>query len=148
MLFREIGMVDVAGNPPHPAASFRSAIRDRLVWVAEAEVPVGFALVEDHGAAAHLEEIAVRRAHGRSGVGTALIRHAMSELAARGYATLTLSTFAAVPWNRPFYESLGFEVVPEGEWSPVLRRLRDSERAAGLAIGARVIMRRRLAAEG
>ena len=32
--------------------------------------------------------------------------------AGNGYASVTLTTFRDVPWNMPFYERLGFRVIP------------------------------------
>lgn len=57
---------------------------------------------------------------------------------------LTLTTFSDVPWNRPYYERLGFRVLDEVELSPGLRRIRREEAQRGLDRWGRVAMRRRL----
>ena len=89
---------------------------------------------------AHLEQLAVRPAVLRRGIGSALVRAAMAEAAARGYDEISLCTYADVPWNAPFYRLLGFEEVAEP--GPLHRRMRDHERQIGLdQHGRRVVMR-------
>lgn len=141
-LFRSAGMDDVADNPPKDPAELRKAIAAGLLWVAcgPDDAPLGMAQVLDHHGVAHLEEISVRMAAGRQGVGTALLLAVMDALRQRHYRRMTLSTFSHLPWNRPFYEKLGFAVVPEAEWTPPLRQVRRNEAAMGFDMGERVIM--------
>ncbi|MEN3974528.1 GNAT family N-acetyltransferase [Emcibacter sp. SYSU 3D8] len=141
-LFRTVGMDDVADSPPKDAAELAGAIDADLIWVVCAGdgMPTGFAQVLDHEGVAHLEEISLGTAHGRRGLGTALLRAVIGDLAAQGYRRMTLSTFAHLPWNRPFYEKLGFAVIAEAEWTPALRQVRRNEAAMGLDIASRVIM--------
>ncbi|WP_325048819.1 GNAT family N-acetyltransferase [Amnibacterium setariae] len=91
--------------------------------------PVGFAhVLEEDGA--HLEQLAVRRSHGRLGIGTALVRAAAAEAARRGHSRVTLRTYADVPWNAPFYARLGFvESEPDTAY---LRDLAETEGRIGL----------------
>jgi len=108
--------------------------------------PVGFAHVLEEAGEAHLEQLAVHPDHGRRGLGSALTRAALAEAARRGYAVLSLCTYADVPWNAPFYRRLGFAEVPDARLTPFLRGLRDHERALGLEEhGRRVVMARRTA---
>ena len=74
---------------------------------------VGFAHVLEEDEMAHLQQLCVDPAQGRGGRGTALVEACCTEVARRGHAELTLTTFADLPYNRPFYERLGFAVVPE-----------------------------------
>src|SRR3954447_13818935 len=73
-------------------------------------------------------------------------------LAAIELAAATLLTGHApdsvrdVPWNRPFYARLGFEVVPSSELSHALRAVVEDERRRGLDPSRRVVMRKRCAA--
>jgi len=100
---------------------------------------VGFAHVLWLEGTAHLEQLAVHPDHHRRGHGTALLRAAMERARQEGHDTLTLSTFAEVPWNAPYYRSHGFEVVERP--GPLLRRIRDKEEAMGLMrYGPRVVM--------
>ncbi len=58
-----------------------------------------------------LDEVAVAPAHGRRGIGRALVDEVVAWAAAGGFPSVTLATFRDVPWNAPYYEKLGFEVV-------------------------------------
>jgi len=113
----------------------------KAIFVA-ARPAVGFVWVDELDGVAHLAELAVIPGRMRSGLGTALLE-AACDWAAAGYRAITLTTFADVAWNAPFYAARGFAVLED--LSPGLVRLRDKERAAGLdAVGTRVVMRREL----
>jgi hypothetical protein len=60
----------------------------------------------------------------------------------RGLAALTLTTHSDVPWNAPYYERLGFQIMAETQISDGFRRIREHEQARGLARWPRVTMRR------
>jgi len=126
----------------------KKAQRDGRLWVALADdVPVGFAHVEVLEAdAAHLEEIDVCPEHGGRGVGTMLVMRVCDWALAKGYESVSLSTFRDVPWNMPFYARLGFEVVSPSELTPALRAVLEDERRRGLDSSRRVVMRRPCAA--
>jgi GNAT superfamily N-acetyltransferase len=114
------------------------------VAVDQAGDVVGFAFVDLVDAAAHLCEMDVAPDHARQGIGTALVEAIAAWAAARGLTALTLTTFARLPWNAPFYEKLGFRTLPAGEITSGLARIRASEAAAGLDPDERVVMRREL----
>jgi ribosomal protein S18 acetylase RimI-like enzyme len=105
-----------------------------------ADEPVaGFAHVLELEQIVHLEQLAVRPSMFRRGIGTALVRAAMAEAARRGYAEISLCTYADVAWNAPFYRLLGFEEVVEP--GPLHRRMREHEQRIGLdRHGRRVVM--------
>jgi GNAT superfamily N-acetyltransferase len=124
------------------ARRFADAVGHGLLWVALAgSLPVGFALVEMLADdLPHLEEIDVSPAHARRGLGTALVRAACDWAAVSGYATLTLTTFRAVPWNFPFYARLGFAEIPRELLRPELAAVVMEEAHRGLDPDARVVM--------
>jgi hypothetical protein len=66
--------------------------------------------------------------------------------ASAGYREVTLTTFRDVPFNMPFYARMGFEVIPPGELSSVLRLVVQDETHRGLDPARRVVMRRTCAA--
>ncbi len=125
-------------------AELLKAQREGRLWVVLADdAPVGFAHVKRiENANVHLDEIDVLPAHGRRGLGTRLVTHVCSWAAANGYASVTLTTFRDVPWNMPFYERLGFQVVPDAELSTALRACVEDETRRGLDPLTRVVMRR------
>lgn len=53
---------------------------------------------------------------------------------------LWLTTYDRVPWNRPWYERLGFTAVSDESAGPDLREILRAERAALPAVHARVAM--------
>jgi GNAT superfamily N-acetyltransferase len=102
---------------------------------------VGFVSLEIVDGVAHVDQVSVLPDHGRQGLGRALLEAAVGWAAASGYAALTLTTFRDVPWNAPFYSTLGFEEM--NELSPGLAAIRSHEQEAGLDdFGPRLAMRR------
>ena len=106
---------------------------------AESGPPVGFALCEVVGAALHLVELSVHPEHGRRGLGRCLVQRVIEEAAARKLEAVTLTTFADIPWNAPFYASMGFVVLPEQALTPFLATALHQEGALGMT--ERVAMR-------
>ncbi|MCU1496182.1 MAG: putative acetyltransferase [Acidimicrobiales bacterium] len=144
-LFRGIGMVELADDRGPGLRAYERARAEGRLWVAAVDgVPVGYALGEVLGGRPHLEQISVIPAHGRRGLGAALVAEVDRWAAGFDTEVLTLSTFRDVPWNGPYYASLGFEVVPADELSPELQAVRSHEQAHGLDITQRVVMARRI----
>ena len=71
----------------------------------------------------YLEQLSVRPAQGRRGLGGALLERACRWAAAQTASELWLATYAHLPWNAPFYERRGFRQVPEASCGPELRAL-------------------------
>ncbi|HEX7037389.1 MAG TPA: GNAT family N-acetyltransferase [Pseudomonadales bacterium] len=111
-----------------------------LLWVAADEhEPLGYVYAGELDGALHVYELAVDPAHGRRGLGTALMRRAMAEAPARRLDRVTLTTFEDLPWNAPFYERLGFRTLAPNELSASLATILEHERAVGMI--RRVAMR-------
>ncbi|MBN9155944.1 MAG: GNAT family N-acetyltransferase [Microbacterium sp.] len=127
------------GAPPGAA---RAAERGYVLVVSEAEhgPAVGFVHVLEEDGIAHLEQLSVLPAHARRGHGRELLEAALDEAAERGHTSVTLRTFAEVPWNAPFYASAGFvETDPPDD--PFYRALAAAEHRLGLdELGRRVHM--------
>jgi GNAT superfamily N-acetyltransferase len=105
--------------------------------------PVGFVCVELVDGVPHIWQLAVHPDHGRQGLGRALVEAACQWASAEGFDAMTLTTYRDVPWNRPFYETLGF--VTLDTLTPGLEAVRQHERDIGDdAFGPRVAMRRAL----
>ncbi|CAN5520044.1 GNAT family N-acetyltransferase [soil metagenome] len=144
-LFRTVGMDDVAGDEGLAAEDYEASLTAGQLWVvAHRGRPVGYVLALDLDGQSHLEQLSVDPAHGRRGLGAALVDEVVRWARGRGATDLTLATFRDVAWNRPYYERLGFAVVPDAELTPPLRQVRVHEAELGLDVDARVIMRRRL----
>jgi GNAT superfamily N-acetyltransferase len=125
---------------------FAAAQRDGLLWVAVGPggEPVGFARVESAGRRAHLAELDVLPAHGRRGVGTALVQTVESWAVANGFSELTLTTYREFPWNEPFYAGLGFDVVSQSDLDRELMQRFDQEAGMSSERARRVAMRKGL----
>lgn len=136
-----LGNRDVTVDAYH----LRDALVDGRLWVAELDGRiVGFAMVEDNGGAPHLQQVSVVPECQRQGIGRALVEEACAAARAAGAEAITLSTFRDVPWNAPFYERLGFEVLQPSQWTEAMVAVREGEARAGLDVAQRVVMRRRL----
>jgi GNAT superfamily N-acetyltransferase len=110
-----------------------------LVLVAD-DPPVGFACVELVDGIPHIWQLAVHPDHGRRGHGRALIDAACDWARTQRFEAITLTTYRDVPWNGPFYESLGFVILDT--LTPELFAIREHEHAIGDdAFGPRVAMR-------
>ena len=146
--FAGIGLQAIARGRPTGEAEYRRLAADGRLWVSEAEEGrlVGLAIggmVDDQG---YLAELSVHPDYGRRGLGRALTATVEDWARARAFARLYLTTFRDVPWNRPYYERLGFVVVAEDKAGPELRAIRQGERARGLdRLSPRVCMVKDLA---
>lgn len=146
-LFAETGLIRPEDLGDHvPEAVFRQAIEAREVFVirqgATGKV-VGFTLTSVRGGTLYLDQISVDPEHGRQGLGRALMERIFSDARDRGFKALTLSTFREVPWNGPFYKSLGFREIPENKLADWMLDLKAAQ-AESLDITKRCFMQKRL----
>jgi GNAT superfamily N-acetyltransferase len=145
-IFRQLGMDAVADDEPPSTATLAVLQAAGRAWVSTdgADEPVAYMLVEVIDASAHIEQVSVHPRAARQGLGRALIETAAAWARQHGLEALTLTTYRDVPWNRPYYQRLGFHVVDDPQITPGLRRLRAQEADAGLDRWPRVVMRRSL----
>lgn len=146
LAFRSIGMDAVADDEPLPVDELAAYQSDGRAWVYtdDDDRPVAYLLVAVVDGHAHIEQVSVRPEHARRGVGRRLIDIAREWARARDLPALSLTTYADVPWNAPYYARLGFKVLPPDELTAGLRALRADEAAKGLDAWPRVTMRQRL----
>ncbi len=113
------------------------------LWVVDGAAGgvAGYLLAGDLAGEFHVLQMDVDPAHARRGHGRALLRHALAQARATGFATAVLTTLSDVPWNAAFYASEGFAVVPEAQWSEGLRAVMAEEAALGFPMHLRVAMR-------
>lgn len=125
--------------------AFRHLIGDGTVFAAvdAAGIPVGYAVARPLGEHSHLRELAVHPNHGRRGLGRALVGTVIDAAGKAGFAGVSLSTFRDVPFNRPFYRSMGFGELPLAEATPVLADAFRREVPAGVDPATRLLMIRR-----
>ena len=139
-MFAAIGMPEIAEHEPLPVDE-RPTYR---AWVAvdDDDQPVAYVLVEEVDGCAHVEQISVHPDVAGQRLGSRLLDTVADWAATTDLVALTLITFRDVPWNRPYYERLGFRVLDDGDLGPGLRAKREAEVAKGLDPTARVCMRR------
>jgi len=118
LLFRRIPeLAFLADGDDMPVNTHRRYIAQGTEWVALSETGdiVGFLAAEIVGFDLHIWEIAVRADAQKQGVGRQLIEASVVYVRERGLGSLTLTTFAHVPWNAPWYGRLGFVLSPDDE---------------------------------
>jgi GNAT superfamily N-acetyltransferase len=142
--FRDAGMAAVADLEPISAERLSEAARNGLLWVATdaGDRPVGFLLASLGPGRAHVEQVSVDPVVGGRGIGAGLIEHLSDWAAGRGLGELTLTTFADVPWNAPYYRRLGFRAVPPAELTGEQRARARANATGPLGAWPRVTMRR------
>ena len=144
-LFADIGMASIAGDPPPPVEELAIYQRHGRAWVyADSDVgPVGYLLAGQVDGNAHIDQVSVHPSFGRRGIGRRLIDHLCAQARDEGLPAVTLTTFASVPWNAPYYRRCGFRIMDQSELGPELIRLRLDEQDKGLDREPRVAMIRR-----
>ena len=75
------------------------------------------------------------------GSGRALMKATLDLASARRLPSVTLSTFRDIPWNAPFYASMGFKALAVNDLNPRLTLIRQREALLGLPVARRVTMR-------
>jgi GNAT superfamily N-acetyltransferase len=86
----------------------------RLIFAADAAaptVPLAFAAFGFLDGEPYLDQLSVRRHAMRRGLGRALLAHVAAWSAGHASRALWLTTYAHLPFNRPYYESAGFAAV-------------------------------------
>ena len=100
-LFVPLGVTDL---PPPASAQERAGAWRVLV---AGEPVAGFAVLELLDGAVHLEQLSVDPAHGRRGIGAALLAATVEAASEHGADRVTLLTYADVTWNAPWYARHG-----------------------------------------
>lgn len=145
--FRALGMDRVADDAPPPTAVLAGALERGGLWVVGPggdHRPVAYLMDDVVDGEAHLEQVSVHPDHARRGIGARLVEHLVDRARAAGRSAVTLTTYADVPWNAPYYARRGFRALADDELGPGLRAIRRAEAARGLDRWPRVAMRREL----
>lgn len=142
--FRAAGMPEIADDEPPALEVLAGYQRAGRAWVVDGDegTPVAYLIADVVDGNLHVEQVSVHPDSAGRGLGRALIEHAAGYAKDHGLPALTLTTFAEVPWNAPYYARLGFAVLDAGELGPGLREIRRREAAHGLDRWPRVCMRR------
>jgi GNAT superfamily N-acetyltransferase len=135
-LHASVGIVFAHGRD-HPyvvaeVAGWTRSVEQGLADVAVAadDQPIGIAVYAFVDGEPYLDQLSVRCAWMRRGVGRRLLQAAIGWAAGAGGRRLWLTTYRHLPWNRPFYEREGFTVCDEAACGPGIREKLRLERAA------------------
>lgn len=125
-----------------PLEALQQSYKAGLLLVAadRRDEPFAFLVASEHDDALYVAEIDVARSWQRKGVGRALMLAALDMARQRGNWGVTLTTDRFVPFNAPFYQSLGFHALDEGETPPELLGILKSEIENGMDAERRVAM--------
>ncbi|HZZ52286.1 MAG TPA: GNAT family N-acetyltransferase [Pseudonocardia sp.] len=144
-VFRQLGMVEIADEEPLALSDLEHYEAAGRAWVlSDATGLAGFLLAEPVDVYLHIAQVSVHPRVARQGLGRVLIEHLAGIGATAGVHGLSLTTYADVPWNAPYYRRLGFVELRERDWGPGLRVIREAEKNAGLDRWPRVAMVRPL----
>ena len=145
-LFEPTGLLSAAALDDHvPEDVLIEALRKNLLILARHEdaKPVGFALVSLREDCLYLDQISVSPAFGKRGIGTKLMRHVEVRAIEFDRLSIVLSTFRDVPWNAPFYSSLGYKIIKRRHMQPFMLSIEDAQRPF-MDVSKRVFMRKRV----
>jgi len=132
--FAKVGLARIAGGRPAAAKEYLEGIAAGLIWVAGRGdgAIAGLAIAGRRDGQGYLAELSVHPADAGQRLGARLIGEVAGWALGEGFTRLSLTTFRDVPWNRPYYERLGFRVLAESEIGPELGEVRRNEKTRGL----------------
>ncbi len=146
-LFADHGHPEFETDESIPEEAARAATAEQRLFVGEVFGPDGSPVIVAWVLLIHLDgelcigQISVHPDAAQRGYGSAMLRMVIRHGRATGERSIVLNTQTDIPWNRPWYEKHGFEVVPEAEWTPGMRRATTEQSADGLDWSTRVHMR-------
>lgn len=148
-MFRSVGLDAIADEEADDPDTLQAHVDDATAWVAERDGEVvGYAIGSIVDGHAHLGQVSVIRSGQRIGIGRLLIDRVERWGSEQGLGFITLTTFADVPWNGPYYARLGYSRLPPNELTPGLAMIRANEIADGIDLRPRIVMRKPLRLRG
>lgn len=141
--FRDIpGLAWVADSDDMSTENHLEYVKKGTSWVAEADgLIVGFLCAEAAGKDLHIWEMAVGCEWQGHGIGRRLTLTAIEHASLHRFKSVTLTTFRDVPWNEPFYRSLGFEIIAGEKLDERLDEILRAEIQKGFPGSLRCAMR-------
>lgn len=117
-----------------PADNWRDALGHGTLWVIDDQggALVGFLGAHRDRSELHILEFDVEAGHQGKGFGRLLLNHVIAWARSEGLSELTLTTFRNIPWNAPFYASMGFSEIADADMPLHLAEILEAERARNL----------------
>ncbi len=142
--FRSVAMPQISEDRPPDGRLLRQYIADAQLWVGtHGTAVIGYAMaqrIDDH---AHIDQVSVMTAFSGQRIGARLLEIACDWARLQEAWRTTLFTYESVPWNAPYYRSLGFAECGQDSMGPGLRKIWDMEVRTDLADWTRVALARR-----
>ena len=140
-IFAAVGMPEIAEDEPPEEGVYLEAIAQHRLWVGRHDNQIiGYGLMAIVDGHVHLEQASIHPRVAGHGFGKQLICHMAMVGRDQGLTPVTLTTFADVPWNAPYYQTFGFEPLPESQCGPELRAILQAERDCDLGQWHRICM--------
>lgn len=131
-------------DEPRPLARDQlvACLSEGLLFVAvdDSDRPIGFLAAEEIDGRLYIAEIDVLRRCQRRGIGRGLIGTALVAARRRGLSAAMLTTDRFVPFNYPFYASLGFQEPGREAMPTALKAILGEEIANGMGADRRAGM--------
>lgn len=141
--FREIGMDAVADDEPLSESVLIQAAEERRFWVAVEYGVLKAYLVGDFlPQSLHVDQVTVHPDASRRGLGALMIESVSADPRSNERGRITLTSFANVPWNAPYYERIGFVEIAREDWPEGVAEKVDAEQGTSIAAWPRVVMQR------
>jgi GNAT superfamily N-acetyltransferase len=132
----------VADDSNMSAEEHLQYVMEETSWVSEVDDQViGFLCAHEMDRDLHIKELAVHHEWQGRGIGRRLVETVIEYARRNGFRSVTLTTFREVPWNEPFYRSMGFEIIAPEKMDPQLEEILHAEIAHGFPADLRCAMR-------
>lgn len=142
-VYRTVGMDAVAEDSPIPEAVLLKAVEEQRLWVAvEYGVLKAYLLGDFLPQSLHIDQVTVHPEASRRGLGALMIESVSADPRSKERGLITLTSFANVPWNAPYYERIGFLDIAEEDWPEGVAEKVEAERGTSIAAWPRVVMQR------
>ena len=143
--YRTIGMDAIADDAPIPESVLLEAAEEQRFWVAvEYGVLKAYLLGDFLPQSLHIDQVTVHPDASRRGLGALMIESVSADPRAKERGLITLTSFANVPWNAPYYERIGFIDIDRKDWPEGVAEKVAAEEEKGLAAWPRVVMQREI----
>ena len=146
--YRTIGMDAIADDAPIPESVLLEAAEEQRFWVAVEYGMLKAYLVGDFlPQSLHIDQVTVHPDASRRGLGALMIESVSADPRSKERGLITLTSFANVPWNAPYYERIGFIDIAREDWPEGVAEKVAAEEEKGLAAWPRVVMQREIPEE-
>jgi len=140
-------MSEIAADDPPTVEALNDSCRNDALWVhvTAADLPCAYLMLDVLDGHAHVEQVSVHPDYAGRKLGQSLLLLAERWGTVRGCKLVTLTTFAEIPWNAPYYKRCGYEVMSDADIGPQLLAIRAHEASVGLDRWPRVCMSKPIA---